>query len=248
MNQEGNPGSIAAGYLLLADRNLMARSTVKSLVPKSFSASSPVASLTRYDANDIRPICDGVTSPPPTSQPATVETPQPLAAGGGRTIEIEHGRDTTIITIEGELILGDEKHFADAAVGVNEAFVVLSNPGDNLFAGSEIGKAMRLKGFSTVVPEGFQCASACAWAWLAGSPRFMGKGATIGFHAAYLTENGENTVSSSGNALVGAYLNQLGLPFPAIAYITEAQPNDIHWLTFDEAEPNGIDVRMFPSG
>ena len=32
------------------------------------------------------------------------------------------------------------------------------------------------------------------------------------------------------------------------AYITEAQPNEIHWLTFDEAEQNGIEVHLFPSG
>jgi hypothetical protein len=53
-------------------------------------------------------------------------------------------------------------------------------------------------------------------------------------------------VSSSANALVGAYLNQLGLPFKAIAYITEPPPSDIHWLTFDEARQNGIDVSEFP--
>ena len=135
------------------------------------------------------------------------------------------GRDLTIITVEGELVAGDEKRFADAAIGADNAIVMLSSPGGSIIAGIEIGKAIRLKGFRTLVPEGFQCASACALAWLAGIPRFMGAGATVGFHAAFTTDNGQPngqpTASSVANAQVGAYLNQLGLPASSIAYITE---------------------------
>ena len=182
------------------------------------------------------------------SEPTVVEKPEPLPPRGGATIKVETTTATTIIIHRGRVCFGDEKRFADAAMGLGDAVVVLSSPGGSLDAGIEIGKAIRLKGFRTVVPEGFQCASACAFAWLAGSPRYMGKGATVGFHAAYVTENGENNVSSVGNAQVGAYLNQLGLPPAAVTYITEAQPNEIHWLTFDEAEQNGIEVHLFPSG
>ena len=123
--------------------------------------------------------------------------------------------------------MGDEKRFADAAIRATDATVALSSPGGNMLAGIEIGQAIRLKGFSTLVPEGFQCASACALAWLGGTTRFMGQGATVGFHAIFTTENGQNAVSSAGNAMVGAYLSQLGLSMQAISYITEKQPNDI---------------------
>jgi hypothetical protein len=112
----------------------------------------------------------------------------------------------------------------------------------------EIGRAIRLKGFGTLVPQGFQCASACALAWLGGSPRFMGHDATVGFHAVFTTNNGQDTVSSAGNAVVGAYLDQLGLSMQAITYITEKQPNDIQWLTFDDAGRLGIEARKFPPG
>ena len=46
----------------------------------------------------------------------------------------------------------------------------------------------------------------------------------------------------------GDYLNQLGLSMQAITYITEKQPADIQWLTFDDAARIGIEVSKFPAG
>jgi hypothetical protein len=74
----------------------------------------------------------------------------------------------------------------------------------------------------------------------------MAAGATVGFHAVYAADDPQRRADSVGNALVGAYLNQLGLPSRAIAYIAETQPDDIRWLTFDDAERIGIDVIRFP--
>ena len=200
-----------------------------------------------------------VETPPPAPQPpapppSVVETPQPPASAGGATIKIDkttdnNGQEVTIISVEGELVSGDDKRFVDAALrATGGTMVMLNSPGGDMLAGIEIGRAIRLKGFSTLVPQGFQCASACALAWLAGAQRFMGQGATVGFHAMFTTENGQNTVSSVGNAVVGAYLSQLGLSMLAITYITEKQPNDIQWLTFDDATQFGIEVRKFPAG
>jgi hypothetical protein len=66
--------------------------------------------------------------------------------------------------------------------------------------------------------------------------------ARVGFHAAYIDNGGQPAVSSAGNALVGAYLNQLNLPASAIVYITEAPPEGMQWLSFADAEHYGIDV------
>ena len=167
------------------------------------------------------PKLEDTVPPPATSKPipAPVEQSSP-APGGGAKIEAqtvtEDGQELTFISIEGELALGDERRFADAAIRFSSAVVVLSSPGGNLYTGIEIGNAIRLKGFATLVPEGFQCASACALAWLGGSPRFMGAGSTVGFHAASSTEFGGP--SSMGNAAIGADLNQLNLPLKAILY------------------------------
>lgn len=55
----------------------------------------------------------------------------------------------------------------------------------------------------------------------------MPAGASIGFHTAYSTNGGADVVSSSGNAIVGAYLNR-------------------QWLTFDKAAQIGLEVRPYP--
>jgi hypothetical protein len=148
-----------------------------------------------------------------------------------------------VIAVVGDLEAGDDKKFVDLALGTQTALVVFESPGGNLIAGIEIGKAVHLKGFGTLVPDGVQCASACALAWPGGRVRFMGETGRVGFHAAYTSSDGRASVSSSGNALVGAYLNQLGLPEPAILYITGAPPDDMQWLSFADALRFGIDVK-----
>ena len=156
-----------------------------------------------------------------------------------------------IIAIVGDFALGDEKKFINAALSSESALVVFQSPGGNLFAGIEIGKAIHLKGFATLVPDGIQCASACALAWLGGRVRLMSDTARVGFHAVYTANDGQPSVSSTGNALVGAYLNQLGLPTSAVVYITEAPPEGMRWLSFADAQHFGIDVRRAeipPSG
>jgi len=151
------------------------------------------------------------------------------------------GPDTILVV--GQLSPGDERQFINAALNSENAVVIFQSPGGNLLAGIEIGKAIRLKGFSTVVPDGVQCASACALAWLGGRRRFLSDTARVGFHAAYIKAEGQAAVSSAGNALVGAYLNQLGLPSPAIVYITGTPPDEIQWLNFADARRYGIDVQ-----
>jgi hypothetical protein len=148
-----------------------------------------------------------------------------------------------LIEVEGELIHGDEAKFIEAAIKSADAIVVFHSGGGNLLAGIEIGKAIRLKGFSTLVPDDMHCASACALAWLAGRVRLMSDTARVGFHAVYTSEDGETRVSSAGNAIAGAYLNQLGLPTSAIIYITGAPPDGMQWLNFADAQRVGIEVK-----
>lgn len=153
-----------------------------------------------------------------------------------------------IILVRGDLALGDDKAFANVALAHSSAIVALNSNGGLLLPGLEIGKAIRLKGFTTVVPEGFQCASACALAWLAGTPRFLSPNGRVGFHAAYLESDGRRMPTSTGNALVGAYLNQLNLPTSAVIFVTSAPPEDMRWLSLDDAQRNGIEARKFDPG
>ncbi|MDR9821116.1 hypothetical protein RJJ63_17780 [Rhizobium hidalgonense] len=135
---------------------------------------------------------------------------------------------------------GDEIAFRNLAAASSKALVFLNSEGGDLKAGIEIGRAIRLRGFATATPPGTLCASACALTWLAGSQRFLQPESNIGFHAAYRVVDGKASESGVANALVGAYLNQLGLSDTAIAYVTSAPPEGIAWLTAAKAQAVGI--------
>lgn len=152
--------------------------------------------------------------------------------------------DFVFITLEGEIFAGDEKKFTQAALQNDMAIVVLNSPGGSTLAGVEIGKAIRLKGYFTYVPADALCASACGYVWLAGVQRYMELTSKIGFHASFVKENGVNRESGVGNALVGAYLNSLGLSQNAIAYISTAPPESMTWMTPQDAANMGIEVKL----
>jgi len=150
-----------------------------------------------------------------------------------------------VIAVRGYFENGDDQKFADVAIRVKAATVVLSSNGGSLIPAIEIGRAIRLKGFETFVPAAAECTSACALAWLAGRERSMSASARVGFHAAFTEESGVKSITSAGNALVGAYLNQLGLPAEAVVYITSGSPDEIRWLTLSDARSHGIYVKLY---
>lgn len=154
-------------------------------------------------------------------------------------------QETTMVMVIGELRPNDHKKFISSTLDIDNAMVVFSSNGGSLLAGLEIGKAIRLKNFSTYVPSNYMCASACAIAWVGGSQRFMSRSAMIGFHAAYVNKQNGPTETGMGNALVGAYLNSLGLPNRAVAYMTSAAPESMQWLQYEDAQKLGLNVSIF---
>jgi hypothetical protein len=151
-----------------------------------------------------------------------------------------------IVIVAGDLLPGDDIVFRTHVGRLTKAVVAFNSDGGSLLAGIEIGKTIRLKSFATVVLDGQRCASACAFAWLGGSPRFMGSDSFIGFHAAYVERGGRATETGVGNALLGSYLTQIGLSESAVVYITKAAPTEMTWLNFRDAKQIGIEV--IPSG
>lgn len=153
----------------------------------------------------------------------------------------------TYIKVEGDFEIGDDTDFIKLALPLDKATVSLNSNGGNLSAGLGIGRAIRLKEFFTLVPVNGICASACGLAWLGGVRRYVSDGSSVGFHAAYIEKDGESKETGMGNALAGAYLNQLGLTQSAIAYVTEAAPQSMKWLTEEEAESLGIEMTVVSS-
>jgi hypothetical protein len=154
----------------------------------------------------------------------------------------------TLIAIDGELELGDIDSFRAKTepLPVGRTTVEFRSKGGRLLAGIRIGAQIRAKRFNTVVPEGAQCASACALAWLGGARRFVGEDSSVGFHTAYILKTAGPAESGPGNAILGAYLNQIGLSEEAILYITHAAPTSVQWMSLEEAVEYGIVVAKLP--
>lgn len=163
-------------------------------------------------------------------------------------IRVEVGSDpkdqVPVVIVDGDFLEGDEKKFTQVALANDMAIIVLNSYGGSTLAGIEIGKVIRLKGYWTYVPAEAVCASACSYAWLGGIQRYLEPGGKIGFHASYVQENGINKESGVGNAIVGAYLNSLGLSQYAIAYISTAPPESMTWMTIEDAQSVGIEFKV----
>ncbi len=114
------------------------------------------------------------------------------------------------MVVQGSFEGKDGEQFFTKTGSLTAAIVRLESNGGSLVAGIQIGETIRLKGLQTLVPAGARCASACAMAWLGGTQRFMGPGAQIGLHLAYNANSEQGT--GVANALLGAYLNRVGLP------------------------------------
>jgi hypothetical protein len=196
------------------------------------------------------PIPEKVENPAVSPARPGSDAPKVFNAGGVR-IEVSARAfgavEVAEISLVGDFKPGDENLFREALLTVEAPMRILisfDSLGGDLRAGMEIGRAIWGNQLMTVVEDGV-CASACALAWLAGRPRFATAGAQIGFHAPTKADDPSRKPSSSHSAVVGGYLNGLGLTDPAIAYLTDRGPDEMEWLKFDRAKLLGIYVEEF---
>jgi hypothetical protein len=166
-------------------------------------------------------------------------TPAPAAT---ITISPQTTDRPIVVMVEGTLVRMDGDEFAAKTAPLPSAFVAFSSDGGSLLAGLRIGEAIRRKRFSTIVPDGRRCASACALAWLGGVERFIGTNGRIRFHAA--SDSASDRESGITNIVVGSYLAKVGLPYEAVTYITQVAPNEMMWLNMSDVAERGIRVTL----
>ena len=170
-----------------------------------------------------------------------------LNSANGAKIDVSRLDDgSALVLLQGDFELDDIAQFWARAATLSKATIAFRSDGGSLLAGIRIGALIRESGFTTLVPDGARCASACAVAWLGGLQRLMGSGAKVGFHAAYVLKGHTTVESGPGNAVLGAYLFQLGLSEDSIVYVTQADPSSINWLSVEQAAQHGIDVSLAP--
>lgn len=151
-----------------------------------------------------------------------------------------------VIVVRGTIVPGDFEKFKKVAAKLpaSRTIVAFNSDGGVVSDGLNIGLYIRDRRLVTYA--GAECSSVCGLAWLAGSTRYVSKDSHVGFHAAYrLAENGDATVSSSANALAGAYLARIGMSYDAIAELTKAAPDDMLWLDDALAAKLKIKVTVF---
>ncbi|MBO9518076.1 MAG: hypothetical protein J7493_08410 [Porphyrobacter sp.] len=168
----------------------------------------------------------------------------PQNASGADIYSVELDSETIAIAIEGDISKGDGEIFRREAAKHEQATVLLESDGGSTVDAIEIGEAIRLRGFSTLVLNGSRCVSACGLIWLAGTPRALSQTARVGFHATYTDESGVLLESGLGNALVGRYFTLLNLPVKAIIFATKASPRELTWLDRSNYQATGIDVQF----
>jgi hypothetical protein len=156
-------------------------------------------------------------------------------------------RDKTAIFIRGTIVPDDFEQFkqvVNRGGGVPRGFpVVMKSTGGALIAGLEIGIVIRKLQLKTVVVD--ECYSVCAFMWLAGVKRFAFSDSEIGFHGAYDSET--KAATSSGNALLGAYLARLGFSYEIIGLMTSAAHDDISLLNYATATKYGVAMTVLPT-
>ena len=158
------------------------------------------------------------------------------------TVSKRESDDQSIITLVGEIVEGDQERFMELARKAPDSIVFLQSAGGLISPAMEIGRMIWFNDMGTLVAEG-ECASACGLIWLAGNPRAISTGGKVGFHSVYVETSKLTTKqSSSGNALVGAYLSNLKLGSKVIEYATDASPRSMKWLTETDAKAIGLEV------
>ena len=163
---------------------------------------------------------------------------------------VEHStldRGVEAIVISGDILEGDDARFGELSRRFPRAVVYLESAGGSLVPAIELGKQVRAGLLATAVLVGSTCTSACALVWLAGTPRYLGPEAHLGFHASYSDEGGRLVETGVGNAIVGHYLSQLDLPEDAAVFATIASPYEINWLTADNSGEAGIAFEAAPA-
>ena len=150
-------------------------------------------------------------------------------------------QQTGTLLLEGGITEGDFDRFSKALNENDVSRIALASNGGLLREALQIGEQISLNKLNTEVKSNEVCASACAYIWLSGAIKTINSGGSIGFHSPY-KDDGQMSVSSSGNALTGAYLARLGFNDMIIIYATEAAPREMRWLSVEDSNFLGLNV------
>ncbi len=121
----------------------------------------------------------------------------------------------------------------------------LDSPGGSVFPALELGAALHDRGLATVVPEGAECASSCAYVFIAGKQRVL-RG-RLGVHQ-FSSPDGDAVVpESETQGVIGeivSYLRDFNTPVIFILRMLDTPNDDMHWFTVTEISEGTMDTGL----
>lgn len=173
-----------------------------------------------------------------------------LLAGAARAAEFERvelpGAEGAGIKLSGIIAPGDEAAFAAISAGMPRSVLLTTGPGGSVGAAIAIGTDLHNRGWSTLVPAGATCASACSMIWLAGNRRMLADGGLVGFHAMSIRQDGIAMETHRPDVDLRRWLNQLGYSEDTTATIVNTPSRLVRWLDRLELQANGISSEAYP--
>ena len=153
-------------------------------------------------------------------------------------------RYPAVLILSGEIGLSGTRDFRDALLEDQVFTLVLNSPGGAILPALEIAAIVRDKGIETVIPEGATCASACAFIFLAGQPRYAA--GRLGVHQFYAPEDGvelgsvtrEETQDLAGTII--KYLDSFETPSAVYIRMLGTPPDQMYWFSPQELVDEGI--------
>jgi hypothetical protein len=139
---------------------------------------------------------------------------------------------------------GDFERFMKARKIGRGALVVLNSQGGNLMESLRLGNEIRDAGLATTVRaydrstgefrDGGSCASACAYAFLGGVERSIGRGARLGVHQIYTAGDTWALSAQDGlelMSLVAIHVRRMCGDLDILIPAMRTRPGDMHWLS-----------------
>ena len=126
--------------------------------------------------------------------------------------------------------------------GYDNVVLVFNSRGGNMNEGIKIGRYMLENGISSAVKENGVCGSACAFAFLGGKEKILGKNSRLGFH--FFTYNGRTPSVEQirkDTLKLLRYFRLTKTPEDLIEKILDTSHRYIYWV--DRFHTNGLNIK-----
>ena len=155
---------------------------------------------------------------------------------------------TARVLVDGEITPGDA-HSLQAYVessrtsALKVTMVSFNSPGGNLEEGYKLATEIKRTRLATEVEAEKICASACFFAFAAGTTKWTGPNARIGVHGASDANGTQSGTAASATIIIARWAaKELGIPSDIIGKMVMTPPSDIIWLSNAELASMGAQI------